>query len=172
LLELLTAVAALVILLGFAISLARLVRRESAESITRFVLVQLDAAVMQYQARSIGAVGLPGEAVPTVLPSESQAPGIDRERLERLARANSQALVRWLRQQNLALNDEVFGELPVALYDDVTLRDAWGSPIVYMPGPHELIGMASRDRPWFFFSAGPDRDYLTRGDNLYSYESR
>lgn len=63
-----------------------------------------------------------------------------------------------------------FGELPISLYDEVTLRDAWGSPIAYMPAQHPAIGLPPRDRPSFFFSAGPDGKYLTRDDNLYSYE--
>jgi hypothetical protein len=31
-----------------------------------------------------------------------------------------------------------------------------------------MIGM--NPQGWFFFSAGPDRQYLTRDDNLYSYD--
>ena len=38
-----------------------------------------------------------------------------------------------------------------------------------MPSKHPLVGTAPNDR-FFFFSAGPDRLYLTQGDNLYSYE--
>jgi type II secretory pathway pseudopilin PulG len=62
-----------------------------------------------------------------------------------------------------------FGDLPISSYDEVTLRDAWGSPIVFMPQQHPAIGMAPHN-PSFFFSAGPDGKYLTRDDNLYSYE--
>jgi hypothetical protein len=64
----------------------------------------------------------------------------------------------------------VFSDLSIANYNEVNVLDAWGSPIVYMPSQHEKIGMASGDRS-FFFSAGPDRRYLTRQDNLYSYEA-
>ena len=50
-----------------------------------------------------------------------------------------------------------------------TLRDPWGNFLIYMRTQHTQVGMAPEDRP-FFFSAGPDRRYLTREDNLYSYE--
>jgi hypothetical protein len=65
-------------------------------------------------------------------------------------------------------------EMPLSVYDHRTLRDAWGSPIVLMPGQHSLIGLApsrAGQDQYFFFSAGPDRKYLTRDDNLYSYEA-
>jgi len=39
-----------------------------------------------------------------------------------------------------------------------------------MPAMHRQIGMAPGNE-WFFFSAGPDRQYLTRDDNQYSYEA-
>ena len=60
-------------------------------------------------------------------------------------------------------------DMPASVYDEVYLRDAWGSPIVFMPSKHKWVGTAPRDR-FFFFSAGPDREYLTQDDNLYSYE--
>ena len=63
----------------------------------------------------------------------------------------------------------VLGDVPVSMYDETTLRDAWGSPIVFMPAKHPWVGTAPQDR-FFFFSAGPDRRYLTQDDNLYSYE--
>jgi hypothetical protein len=34
---------------------------------------------------------------------------------------------------------------------------------------HPSVGMAPDNR-FFLFSAGPDRRYLTRDDNLYSYD--
>jgi type IV pilus assembly protein PilC len=58
--------------------------------------------------------------------------------------------------------------MPMIYYDEVRVRDAWGSPIVFMTHMHPAIGMTSKG--WFFFSAGPDRQYLTRDDNLYSYD--
>ena len=60
--------------------------------------------------------------------------------------------------------------MPASVFNGVQLRDAWGSPIVFMPTKHPWVGTAPRTRSAFFFSAGPDRQYLTQDDNLYSYE--
>jgi hypothetical protein len=68
------------------------------------------------------------------------------------------------------LSNTVFQDLSIANYNEVNVLDAWGSPIVFMPHQHPKVGMAAGDHS-FFFSAGPDRKYLTRQDNLYSYES-
>ena len=50
----------------------------------------------------------------------------------------------WLAPANRKHVREKIGELPLSVYDEVTLRDAWGSPIVFMPREHRLIGMAPR----------------------------
>jgi hypothetical protein len=67
---------------------------------------------------------------------------------------------------------EGLGDLSPAIFDPSgpILRDAWGTPIIFVPGEHPLLGMAPRNAP-FFLSAGPDRKFLTRGDNLYSYDA-
>ena len=67
------------------------------------------------------------------------------------------------------LPPDLFGPVGGSMYDEVTLRDAWGTPIVFMPAMHPAIGMALGNRP-FFVSAGPDRMFRTLEDNLYSYE--
>ena len=56
----------------------------------------------------------------------------------------------------------------VAYYNNARILDAWGSPIVFISQLQPDLGLNVRG--WFFFSAGPDRQYLTRDDNLYSYE--
>ena len=60
-------------------------------------------------------------------------------------------------------------EAPAVTLDAAPFFDAWGSPVVFLPRQHPKIGMSAGDRP-FFVSPGPDRRYLTREDNLYSYE--
>jgi hypothetical protein len=82
---------------------------------------------------------------------------------------NNRQLVQFFKSQK-ALSDKAFRDLPLSIYDEATVRDAWGMPIVFMPRMHRQIGMAP-GQPWFFFSAGPDRQYLTRDDNQYSYEA-
>jgi hypothetical protein len=170
----LTTVAALIIVMGLAVSLAREVRRRSADVVTRDVLIQLDRMMAAYQSRFAGQIpaNLPsinnvlGDAAPTTAPTP------DVLALTRAARRNNAAFVAALqRGGGLGFADEIFGKLPRSMYDDETLRDAWGSPIVFMSTMHPSIGMADDNRP-FFFSAGPDGNYLTRTDNLYSYEDR
>jgi len=62
---------------------------------------------------------------------------------------------------------KAFRDLP---YDDGTVRDAWGTPIVFMPAMHRQIGMAPGNE-WFFSPPGRIGSNLTRDDNQYSYEA-
>jgi len=163
LVEMLTTVAALIILMGLAVSLAREVRRRSADGVTRDLLNELDATVARYQQQH-------KNALPAVAPLISMEPVPDAATLSRAARKNNQDFVLALRKGG-GFVDELFGKLPQSMYDDQTLRDAWGSPIVFMVAMHPAIGMADDNKP-FFISAGPDGNYLTREDNLYSYEGR
>ena len=93
----------------------------------------------------------------------------DEIQLQENAIQNNKDLVRALRS-SIDLGGTAFKELSIATYNEATIVDAWGSPIVYMPQQHPAVGMAATNRS-FFFSAGPDRKYLTRQDNLYSYET-
>ena len=161
--EMLTTVALLIIVLGLMVSLARYVRRRSADELTRKMLVNLHAAMVEY-TRQYGPL-----VVPPLLDPKETRPVVDELALERAALANNRQLVQVLRAHK-DLSDKAFRDLPLSLYDEATLRDAWGTPIVFMPGMHRLVGMAPGNE-WFFFSAGPDRQYLTRDDNHYSYET-
>jgi prepilin-type N-terminal cleavage/methylation domain-containing protein len=197
LIEMLTTVAVLVIVLGLMVSLARDVRTRSADRLTKDLLRRLDALVEQYRARSfripssapaVFAAAPPGRA-PASGPATAEAEAqrsrypavrslfegvdpakqpIDENRLARNALANNKELVRTLKSQ-VDLSGTAFSDLSIANYTEVYVLDAWGSPVVFMPRQHPSIGMAAGDRS-FFFSAGPDRNYLTRQDNLYSYE--
>jgi len=158
----LTTVAVLIIVLGLMVSLARYVRNSSATQLTRELLVDLDTAMSNYCTRNHlrAAPVVPLAAADQSLPDE--------EALLRSAEANNVDYVRLLKQAG-ALGGEEFGKLPISVFDSATFRDAWGTPIIYMPGRHPAIGMAPDDSG-FFFSAGPDRQYRSRQDNLYSYE--
>jgi prepilin-type N-terminal cleavage/methylation domain-containing protein len=175
LVEMLTTIAVLVIMLGLMVSLARRVRSQSAKALTGRVLLKLDVLMAQYLERHHR---LPTVAafVPEMKPAEmkddkqSQPPPqrLDEALLQQTALRNNRELIQVLRgQADLARN--VFSDLPISVYDDATLRDAWGTPIVFMPRFHPAIGMAPGDQ-YFFVSAGPDGHFLTRDDNLYSYE--
>jgi hypothetical protein len=161
----LTTIAILVIVLGLMVSLARRVRAQSARALTESVLLKLDGLMAQYVSRHHR---LPDVApfVPDV--GREKAARIEEPILQRNALSNNRELVHVLRGQS-NLGGSAFSDLPISLFDEVTLRDAWGTPIVFMPRFHPAVGMAPNDR-YFFVSAGPDGHFLTRDDNLYSYE--
>ena len=170
LVELATTVAALVIVMGLMVSLARYVRTTSAKELTKRLLHDLDQFSAEYSARHGGAV----LNVPPLIFASDQPGGtgglggIDEATLQKTALANNQAFVAALRSE-AGFNSNAFVGVPESIYDDNTLRDAWGTPLVYMPAMSPAIGMAPQNKP-FFFSAGPDRKFLTQEDNLYSYE--
>lgn len=161
----LTTVAVLIVVLGLMVSLARYVRNAMAVEMTKDLLHRMDAMMQQYMTRHGGAV----PAVAAFLPGDLPAGEVpDEEVLRHNAEENNRSFVSLLRSDGL-LTDESFGSLPQSIYNNAMLRDAWGSPIVFMPSMHAGIGMAPQDKP-FFFSAGPDGRYLTPENNLYSYE--
>ena len=186
-----TVVAGLIIVLGLMVSLAWDVRRQSSERLTKGLLLKLDGLMGQYIARHKQAAGgdaadrrgldgrrgrtpATGRSTSTVLlttrPAEEELP--DEETLLAAAELNNRDFVMALRSEAAAgggAAPDLFGPVGGSMYDEVTLRDAWGTPIVFMPAMHPAIGMALGNRP-FFVSAGPDRMFRTLEDNLYSYE--
>lgn len=180
-------VAALVILLGLMVSLARYVRREASDELTKQILTKLDVLVQQYQARyhmlpvvppfvetradaarASHATSLPATAAP-LLPAPADDTLPDEKTLQHNARANNRAIVAALRiEARRRFSD--FSSLPASFFEEGFLPDAWGTPIVFMPSLHPAVGMAMENRP-FFVSAGPDRQFRTLEDNVYSYES-
>ena len=184
LIEMLTVVALLIIVLGLMVSLAWDVRRQSSERLTKELLIKLDGLMGQYVAahkrlpQVTPLVATVAETEPATQPglhppreAEEELP--DEETLLASAELNNRDFVVALRAQASAQpagrSPELFGPLSGPMYDEVTLRDAWGTPIVFMPAMHPAIGMALGNRP-FFVSAGPDRKFRTLEDNLYSYE--
>ncbi|MGD0139416.1 MAG: hypothetical protein ABSD28_11110 [Tepidisphaeraceae bacterium] len=156
--EALTAVAILVIVVGLMVSLSRHVRAASADVLTKEVLRRLDAAMAAYVHQN-GTIPV----IPPFIGDQQIPPEIQ---LRRPAERNDEAFVRALKSAGLLTGR--FDDLSIAYYDEARVRDAWGSPIVFMSHMHPAIGM--NPKGWFFFSAGPDRQYLTRDDNLYSYD--
>lgn len=157
--EMLATVCVLVILLGMMVSLARYVRERSAQELTRDLLVRLDAVMARYRQRNQGQL----PPVPVL------APEVDEPAVQRYAAANNLQFVRAIRTQ-LGTSDSALAALPLYVYDERSIRDTWGSPVLFLPRQHPAVGMAPGDR-FFFVSAGPDREFLTRDDNLYSYEA-
>jgi hypothetical protein len=149
------------------VQLANKVRGVSADNVTKQALRRLEEALAQYQKQWGGQVpAVPPLVAPLVGGGEQQRP--DEAALRAAAVRNNQDAVRALRAGG-ELSAKLAGDFPVSLYDERTLRDAWGSPIAFLPKFDPNIGMALGNRP-FFVSAGPDRRFLTREDNLYSYE--
>jgi prepilin-type N-terminal cleavage/methylation domain-containing protein len=162
LLEMLTTVALLTILLGLMVDLAGYVRNRSATDLARQVLSGLDQAMQKY-------FDAHDKTYPDIHPfTKDPNLGEDEQTLFRNARLNNQDFVAALKSENL-LEPGLTGELPASIYDGSRFNDAWDMPIVFIPASHGKIGMAPSGRG-FFFSAGPDRLYKTREDNLYSYE--
>jgi type II secretory pathway pseudopilin PulG len=175
LIEMLITVAILIIVLGLMVSLARYVRDRSAQQLTRDLLGQLDNLMLQYMEHNGGAL----PPVDPILSADTTLPPPEFA-LADAARHNNEQCIRLLKLDyhlhalDPGLPIDPFDQRPIGIYDRKTLRDAWGSPIVFMPGQHQLIGLApsrAGQDQYFFFSAGPDRKYLTRDDNLYSYET-
>jgi len=178
LIEMLTTVAVLIIVLGLMVSLARYVRDQSAQQLTRELLHDLDGMMAQYQTNNRQAL----PPVGMILRPEDTTAADDAGLWERARRNNAQVIKALKEDYHQHRHDpgvppDPFEKYPINVYDRErhSLRDAWGQPIVFMPKQHALIGLApSEDRQdkSFFFSAGQDRKYLTREDNLYSYETR
>lgn len=165
----LTTVAALVIVLGLMVSLARDVRHRSADHLTKDILRRLDGLVAQYRKNCLPGVPIEQKRMyPIVKRFDPPIEGEEAAGLADAALENNKDLVRTL-QGFLDVNKEL-NDLSIGNYNSVSLLDSWGSPIVYMPAQHPRVGMAPANRS-FFFSAGPDRKYLSRSDNLYSYEA-
>jgi type II secretory pathway pseudopilin PulG len=157
--EVLITLAVLVIVFGVMVSLAHHVRLGSADGLTQDILGRLDEAMDQYVGRNHALPKVPA-FIPDlrIFPVEAS--------LQETADRNNEGFVRALKADGLLTGR--FNDLSIAYYDEAHVRDAWGSPIVLMTQMHPAIGMTAKG--WFFFSAGPDHQYLTRDDNLYSYE--
>jgi hypothetical protein len=171
LLELLALVAFLAIALGLAVSVARHVRSTSAQEATRQRLATLVEITRLYSHDFAGRLPL------IALTDADQA--------------DEAPFRQWARRQNVGVLSAFLawqgGEgsnasasasaapvqeslvLPGPRVDASLFVDVWGSPIALMPRSHTRIGLSPGNGP-FYFSAGPDRDYLTLSDNLYSYE--
>lgn len=175
LIEMLTTVAVLIIVLGLMVSLARYVRDRSAQQLTRELLRELDVLMGQYIKNNDKRM----PPVDLLLPPDVTDPKDDSALAEAAKRNNAQFVSYLKADYRLQLREpagppDPFDRQPISVYDRRTLRDAWGSPVVFMSGQHPRIGLApsvSGQDQFFFFSAGPDRKYLTRDDNLYSYET-
>lgn len=165
LVELFLTLIVVMIILGVMLNLAKRVRGELADKATRQILARLTVLLDQYQQRNDGQL-------PPIAPVLLSRQRPTEETLAALALANNADLVRYLNLRSAAsraADDSLAPSLRTTATGQTLLEDPWGSPIVFMPHQDPAIGMAPSDT-FFLFSAGPDRQYLTREDNLYSYE--
>ena len=152
LVELFLTVAVLMMLLGLVINLANRLRADSLERQTRRQLQRLAAAIDLYATTHDGRSP---EATPLVDPTATTVPA--EAALQAAAARNADDVRRGL------------GWPPPPPPAADHFRDPWGTPLVFMPRQNPAVGMAPGDQP-FFVSAGPDRQFLTRADNLYTYD--
>ena len=170
LIEMLTTVAALVIVLGLMVSLARYERRRSAENFTREdILGRLDALLARREImenKALQEALADHNIVPRLIRPSSREP--EEPVLQHNAAANNTEFVQIFKKY---VGDKAFKDFPLSLYNPTanTLVDAWGTPIVFMPSGALNIGISPQNRS-FFLSAGPDRKFSSVVDNLYSYE--
>jgi hypothetical protein len=166
LIEMLTTVAALVIILGLMVSLARYERRRSAEIFTRdSVLRALDNLLASDIVQKSGSIQDGLASVPRLINSSNEP---EEPVLQLNARRNNEEFVKVFKKE---YGLKAFPEIPLTLYNPHknSLVDAWGTPIVYMPAGALNVGISPQNRS-FFLSAGPDRRFSSVHDNLYSYE--
>ncbi|HEV8604224.1 MAG TPA: hypothetical protein VGQ99_02585 [Tepidisphaeraceae bacterium] len=167
LIEMLTTVAALVIILGLMVSLARYERRRSAEAFTRDdVLARLEALLARRDIVENKALQEALASVPRLVRPSAREP--EEPVLQFNARQNNEEFVKVFKKY---ASPKSFNDIPLSLYNPTanTLVDAWGTPIVYMPAGALNVGIIPQQRS-FFLSAGPDRKFSSVVDNLYSYE--
>jgi hypothetical protein len=153
------------VILGLAINMAKRIREESADRLTRQTLQRLAQMMDNYITAHDGNL-------PEITPLLSTA-HLDDATLVKSAELNNAAFLHCLHLLPVLPTDRSVSEVFIGLRwkspGQPILEDPWGTPIVFMPRQSPVIGMAPGDRP-FFFSAGPDRNFLTKQDNLYSYE--
>ena len=162
----LTTVAALVIILGLMVSLARFERGRSAEDLMRDgVLGRLDALQARHDVLENHPLQDALAAVSPLVRDQGREP--EELVLQLNARRNNEDFVKAFKKY---LGPKPF-DIPLTLYNPTknTLVDVWGTPIVFMPAGAFNVGIRPQQRS-FFLSAGPDRKFSTVDDNLYSYD--
>lgn len=142
-LELATASAALVILLGLAVSLARFVRAENGFATFRGQLAGL--------SERLHAKGIP-DNVP--LFAERLTAADEARHNDRVRDSAFRNMIAWTTAAGIPSADA---------------SDVWGLPVVLIDDVRPELGMAPHGRA-FLMSPGPDGRYFTLIDNVYDYD--
>jgi len=161
LVEMLTTIAALLIVLGLMMNLARHVRASSATALTKELLRRLDYAMN------------PIPAPRRQQPSRCR-PVYRKWPLCRRCASGPGAPISTIRRSSACSGPITFFRPTVSTTCPPPATTAkacttpGARPSCFMTRMNPAVGMAAQG--WFFFSAGPDRKYTTKSDNLYSYE--
>jgi hypothetical protein len=138
-------VAALSLTLAFVVALARHVRTTSADELTRERIIACAEQVRDWL---------------------STAGTLDLERPVLSGSGDEEAYLRQFAMNQGRAAARSSGRVTADL---TGWRDAWGTPLLLLAGQHSQLGIAPGDAP-FLLSAGPDRTFLSKSDNLYSYD--
>lgn len=186
LVEMLMVIALVVVLAGLTVVVGRSVVAKSKIDQCRQILQALDATLTEYQAEK-GAI--PPFVRRAYLPPRGTG-GPDRRTWREVAVYLEQVKGYTGIDKQLGTIDASFLVKREQIYTDLagypyagtvtddprpSVRDPWGMEILYIHPTAEnedafrTFGKALNERP-YFMSAGPDGEYETVGDNLYSYE--
>ncbi len=186
LVEMLMVIALVVVLAGLTVVVGRSVIGKAKIDQCRQILQALDATLTEYQAEK--------GAIPPFVRRAYRPP----DRINALAQRTRREVAVYLEQVKgytgidkqlgtidasfLVKRDQIYTDLAGYIYagevrDDPrpSVRDPWGMEILYIHPTAEnedafrTFGKALNERP-YFMSAGPDSEYETVADNLYSYE--
>jgi len=183
LVEMIVVIGIILILLGLMLPTVRALSDQAKKRQTRIML--LNAAAMLRELNQANQLAtLPLFTAPITAPQNVGADGADRNAAAvQTTRAVMNALLA------LPANQTAFGQLPSdGWQNDGTgpvLLDGWGHPIIFVPAPgmtatvggiattvvssHRGNAADAANRP-YFASAGPDANFRTADDNVYSFD--
>lgn len=186
LMEMLIVIALVIVLAGITVVVGRSVTSKAKVDQCRQILQALDATLTEFQAER-GAIP-PFQVRAYVAPSGvgSEAARSRREVAVYIQQVKGYSGIDkqlgTIDASFLVERDQIYTDLAGYPYagrvlddDRASVRDPWGMEILYIH-PNEdnevafkLFGEPVNDRP-YFMSAGPDGEYETLEDNIYSYE--
>jgi len=187
--EIMVAIAIILILMAIGVVGYRSLDKSSSLKSTHVALNNCESFVAEYEAAGKSASTLPGSTGGPI-PSSNYADVSPGANGRTIAISNAEAPIKVLLLVDK--NKTMFAGLPTKALVDLNgtrrqvLADGWGNPIIFVPRggittnlgknssgtsyskPGAII-TAPTGRP-FWASAGPDGDFSTGDDNIYSFE--
>lgn len=173
----------IIILIGLLLPTVRVLSQQAKTRQTHVMLLNA-AAMLRELNQSNHLATLPTFTGPITAPGNVGADGSDRNGAAvQTTRAVMNALLA------LPANKTAFGQLPSDSWQNdgtgPVLLDGWGNPIIFVPakGMNAKVGGTATlvvsshsgnstdaaNRP-YFASAGPDANFMTADDNVYSFD--